>query len=600
MKRILPLLLILLLLPAAAFAYEASVPVDSAMMDLTEVYGYLPEELKDFTFTVTETDTQWQVDFYPNAHPNWVYTTVVSKKTGRFISGSGSTPFHVEGYSAYPGEGGIRHTLYTAQEKNWFADLSAVNRAAFLGWLRKWNMPVNDALQQGLTDGNITTAQVINEYFQSCYGDPESWPQALLEWRDEVLASYGFTVADAPPIAINVVPQPEARYEPGIRRRDAETRNIRRQITVTEFAGEVPDELQQVLSHPMLAGWTCICGAYIDANPSDTPDEYETGLLALQQDGERMLVCLRRPTRAETWTVTPVGQNNALLSNGDVYITYAAKEGLYEITYPLSDTEAQRFRVRVIRYADTGVLCALEDYRSGNTVTGESIIIAAAESRDVAAHDGKWYHVTATDTNGRTTEEQISALVPPYLDFIDADAFPKTAEACRADAGYTLPQNYGVACGVHLRAKKTSHSKDLGLYHFGTLLEVLGKEPGNPFPWYHVRIGSVEGYMASLYVDYPGSDCSMKPLQKYPPLAVAKAVKEIQLKKGTGLFDGTVTTLPAGTQMHVLAEIGGWLHVMVPQEGDPGWLMDINGTDGYVKAKDVVTAATSQQLVWMQ
>ena len=58
----------------------------------------------------------------------------------------------------------------------------------------------------------------------------------------------------------------------------------------------------------------------------------------------------------------------------------------------------------------------------------------------------------------------------------------------------------------------------------------------------------------------------MKPLQKYTPLPVAKAKKSIQLKKGTGLFDGAVTTLPEGTKMHVLAESGNWLHVMVPQK----------------------------------
>ena len=597
MKRIFLCLLLLLMLPAAAFAQDFSAPVQSATYDLTEVYGYLVEETKDFSFSVTESDTQWEVTFYPNAHPDWVYTSVIAKRDNLHIGGS--TPFHVEGYIAYPGEGSIRAGLHAARENHWFTDLSPVNRAAFLGWMEQWGIPVNDALRQGLTNGSATPPQLISEYFRSCYGDPANWPQALLEWRDEVLAFYSFTMADVQSAGIQTVPVPETKYVPGIRQYQSQSPSGRRQITVTEFAGEVPGDLSQALSHPKLAGYTCICGAYIQSEPTDNPNEYETGLLALQKGDERLLVCLRRAAGTSDWAVTPVG-GKALLPTGDVYITYAETDGLYEITYPLPDTETQQFRVRMMHYANIGPLCALEEYRRTDTATGERITIAAADSREVAADDGEWYHVTTTNADGKTITEQIHALAAPYLDYIDADAFPKTAEACRAATGYTLPDGYAVACNVHLRAKTSSHSADLGIYHYGTLMEVLGTEPGNPFQWYHVRIGSAEGYMAAIYVDYPGSECVMKPLQKFPPLPVAKTVKEIQLKQGTSLFAAAVTSLPAGAKMHVLAENGGWLHVMVPRNGNPGWLMDIHGTDGYVKAKDLVTAATSQQLDWME
>jgi hypothetical protein len=49
----------------------------------------------------------------------------------------------------------------------------------------------------------------------------------------------------------------------------------------------------------------------------------------------------------------------------------------------------------------------------------------------------------------------------------------------------------------------------------------------------------------------------------------------------------------------VIAVLGDWLHVVIPQ-GEPGWMMDVNGTDGYVKASDVMEAATSVQLDWME
>ncbi len=591
------LVLTVFLLPACAAAKDFSEAERHAMADLTEVYSYTQAEADAFIFEVTETDTQWQVTFYPPGHPTWVYTSANDKQTGQFISSS--TPFHVDGFSAYPGEGSIRDGLRTARANGWFTGMSAERRAMFLDWMEQWGVQPNDALYSGLMNGSLTTAQAVNEYFKSCYGEPETWPQPLLEWRDEELASYGFTAEDATtPAAAQPTPQPTAPGTQGITRYETQTRTGKQPLTVTEFVGETPDELAQALSHPMLKGYVCLCGAYQQGEITNDNAMYDTGLLALEKDGARLLVTLRRTAETETWTVMPVGEK-ALFSDGLLYITYNAKENLYTLACSRSDTETESFRVRVQYNPVSGILCRLQDYQHVNTATGESTTIEAGDNRVIAA-DGEWYSVTTTAADGVTTTEQIPALIPPYLDYTDADAFPKSAEACRADTGYALPDGYAVSCGVHLRAKTSSHSSDLGTYSYGTLLEVLDTRPGDPYPWYHVRIGSVEGYMASVYVDYPGSPCAMKPLEKYPPLTVAKARKNISLKKGTGLFAGTVTKLPAGTKMHVLAERDGWLHVMVPQNGEPGWMMDLNGADGYVKAADVITAATAQQLDWLE
>ena len=601
MKRFLPFLLALAVLPFAAFAADAPEPISSAMANLTEVFGYTLEEAEAFAFDVTENDTQWAVAYYDPGHPTWVYTLVVDKKTGRGVSGD--TPFKGPKYVQYPGENAVRGGLRAARENGWFTDLSAENRAAFLQWMEQWGVRADDTLKQGLTNGGITGAQAVHAYFTSCYGDPSGWPEALREWHNEELASYGFSTEDAESSANSEAAETPPVFTNGISRYEATGKYESYPVSVTEFAGEVPAELARALSHPMLAGWTCICGAYytFPAEANDSKDQYfysDTGLLALEKDGARTLVSLWRLPGAETWTVRPVGKN-ALLPGRTLYITYDIDHGVYALTYPLSDAETETFRVRAMVFPDFSLLFRLEDYRHVNAAAGESVIIAAADSRQNEADDGYWYHITTTAA-GSSTEEQITVLVPPYLDYIDADAFPKTAEACRADAGYTLPDDCGVVCGVHMREKKSSRSADLGLYYTGALVTVLGEEAGDPYPWYHVRIGSLAGYMSGVYVDYPGSECSMKPLQKRVPLPVAKAKRDVGLKKGTGLFDGTVTTLPAGTKMHVLAERGGWLHVMVPQNGEPGWLMDVNGTDGYVKAGDVVTAATSQQLDWLE
>lgn len=584
MKRFLPLLLALALLPLPALAEDASAPVRSAMADLTEVFGYTQEEAEAFTFNVTETDTTWEIEYYDPDHPTWVYTSSTNKETGQYISAT--TPFKGPDYVRYPGESAVRDGLRTARENGWFTDLSEENRTAFLAWMEQWGVHANDTLNNGLARGTLTGAQALQAFFASCYGDTGTWTDALTEWYQTELASYGWTAEDASAVTA-------ATPVTGINRYESKTRMSNWPVTVTEFADEVPDELSQVLALPVLAGYTCLCGAYTAKQGSETYVPTDTGLLVLEKDGTRFLVAILRVSGTDDWSVQPVGEK-ALLSGRSLYITYNAMQSEYTLTYPVSDTENESFSVTPLYYDDNeySLLLRLESYRRTNTATGESVLIAATD-------DNEWYHVTTTDAAGTTAEEQITRLVPPFLEFTDADAFPKTAEECRADTAYTLPDTYGVSCTVHLRQKTSSRSADLGTYNYGTLLEVLGTEAGDPYPWYHVRIGSVDGYMSSLYVDYEGSACSMRPLEHYPALTVAKTTKSVNLKNGTGWFDGTVATLPAGTKMHVLAEIDGWYHVMIPQSGDPGWLMDVNGTDGYLKQSDVVTAATSLQLDWL-
>ena len=108
-------------------------------------------------------------------------------------------------------------------------------------------------------------------------------------------------------------------------------------------------------------------------------------------------------------------------------------------------------------------------------------------------------------------------------------------------------------------------------------MEVLEELPGDPDPWYRVRIGSIEGYMSSRYVDFPGSPCTMSPLQNsvaLPPMAAVTV--DTALKAGTGWFDKTLADLPAGTRLRVLAEQGDWLHVTVA-DGPMGWLALTDG-----------------------
>ena len=78
---------------------------------------------------------------------------------------------------------------------------------------------------------------------------------------------------------------------------------------------------------------------------------------------------------------------------------------------------------------------------------------------------------------------------------------------------------------------------------------------------------------------------------------VAESKKEFTLKRGTGWFDGSVGTWPAGTQMHVIFESGDWLYVDIPS-GEMNWVMDPEGTFGFVHRNDVTEMPASSLIRW--
>lgn len=559
---------------------------------LTEVYGYTVEDAEAFDFRFSEANEQQILSFAPKAHPNWAYTARVDREDGSLSEAT--CPF-TTGYESYPGQNAVQGVLYEAREKGWFENWDQNAMAELKDALHRFEIQGRGAssLYGGLNKGGLSAAGAIQGFFEACYGEPLGWTGATKEWRDDVLSSYGLTLEAAL----------EAERSAG-GNLSYVTTNTREgaAATVTQFEGEVPQALTNAFAHPKLAGWTPLCGAYATfENREDIPQRHrppERGLAAFGRGEDRLLVMLHRQGGSEEWQVVPVGER-ALLPGRELSITYSPEENLFTLSYPVSATERESFRV-AIQYGngENQLLCQLVEYRHVDDAKGKGVVIDNhSEKFNLSEH---WYHLTQYAAEHPAVEEMADKTVPGYLDYIDVNAFPRTAEACKAADSYALPENCGVVMGVHLRKETSSRSADLGLYEPGTIVNVLETVPGNPHPWAHVRIGSAEGYMSTVYVDYLGSECAMEPLAQAYPLSVAAARQSVALKAGTGWFDSTVKELPAGTKMHVLATLGDWLHVMIPSQGEPGWLMDVNGTDGYVKAGDVKIAATSLQLDWLQ
>lgn len=540
---------------------------------LTEVYGYTAEDADAFTFEIQESDDGVTVTYFN--HPGWEYRVTRSADG----SLSATSPFvTVPLYDAYPGESSVRQGLYAARENGWFTrwDDESV-RSGMAAWLKQWGITPTPALADGMANGSLTAAQALSEYFLSCYGPESAWPQALTEWRDEELDSYGF------------VSEPVSQPSEGVRTYPLED------VQVTEFSGETPPELASALSNPNLSGWTPGSGAYVVRQGHES-----TGLTVFERGEERMLCSLWHG--ADGWFFLPVG-DKVLLPGREVTVRYGGG-GAFELCYPISDAESESFSVTPIARAasenHTLRYCRLNGYVYENADTGAFFQIdSKTGDAGVSCH---WYRMTSRASAGQAaTVSYTPVLLPLFLDFWDISAFPRTEAAFYEAEGDVLPDGLGVVTGVRLRRETSTRSDILGDYFSGVTVEVLEELPGDPYPWYHVRIGRTEGYMSGIYVAYPGSVCSMEPLQNessLPPMATATV--DTALKAGTGWFDKTLADLPAGTRLRVLAEQGDWLHVTVA-DGPMGWLALTDGLeDGYVKAADVRMAATEAQLDWME
>ena len=559
MKKTIFLLVLLLLAASTALAeYD---PIQGAKNDLTEVFGYTVEEAENFEFEDNGIDT---VRFWPKDHPDWVYTLFYDS----YGSTGGDTPFYKEKYLPYPGESAVNEMLRRAREGNWWADWNDDARAAYKQTNIDLGLSYNENMLDAIQNPYDTGADALQAFLTRCYGPEYQWTPALVSLRDEILEQNSLTLTE------------EKKPEAGIKAWQVQEMTGAT-VTRTNFYQEVPEQLKEAFSQPRLAGWTCLCGALWqnDGQFKDHPrTPYGLGLAAFEKDGKRLLVILDNDR--DQWTVIPVG-DNALYTGCDLAI-HNTYDG-FSIDYTLSDTETARFQV-IITNKDGGgrAYCQIMQYE--RVEKGGDALRIKQELWD--PWTAKLYRGGKLITTCIKPQQVI-----PYLGAMDIREFPATMAAFEADQPELIPAGYGMTVGVHLRAKTSSRSKDLGTFLPGALIPILEELPGDPNPWYRTEVGSLKGYVSSNYVR-TGNDYFLQ------PQAVAETKKNVSLKKGTGLLDGTVTDLPEGAKMHLVLESGDWYYVCVPQ-GEMGCFMDPEGTYGWLKKEDVITAGMVCQLDWV-
>ena len=561
MKRMLLLAAVLAMITGIALAeYD---PIQGAKNNLTEVFNYTVEEAENFEFEDNGIDT---VRFWPKEHPDWVYTLFYDS----YGSTGGDTPFYKEKYTLYPGEGVVNEVLRRAREENWWVEWNDGARAAYQQLIIDQDLSYNESMLDAIQNPNATGADALQAFLTRCYGPEYQWTPALVSLRDEILQQNGLTMP--------VEKQPEA----GIKAWQLQERNGAT-ITRTSFYRETPEQLKAAFSHPRLAGWQCLCGALWqnDGQFRDHPHTpYGLGLAAFEKDGERLLVILDNDK--DQWTVIPVGEN-ALYRDADLMIRNA--DYGFSIEYTLSDSETACFQVRVTNKKDGGrAYCQIMQYDRVQK-DGEALRI-----QQNSYGDGWTASLYANGERSATASKRLE--LSSFMGVMDIREFPTTMAEFEQDRPSLLPAGCGRTEGVHLRAKTSSRSKDLGTFVPGALIPILEELPGDPNPWYRTDVGGLKGYVSSNYVKKDSNSIL------YPQI-VAQTKKAVSLKRGTGLLDGTVTELSAGTKMHLVLEDGGWYYVCVPRE-EIGCLMDVQGTYGWLKKDDVITAGMACQLDWME
>ena len=569
MKRFICLVAALLLaLPAALAAPEDLIA--SAKSHLTEVYGYTMADAEQFEFSFDGKDT---LRFWHKDHPEWVYTA--NNRPRDPDTPSATTPFYKGQFIGYPGENDIRWVLNATRDNGWFKNWDKTAMGEFREALREAaNIRVSIPLAAGLEAGDITAAQAVEGFFRSCLGEPYQWTEAARQWRDWGLKEKG-VVPESPYLPPDGLPVTVDSRHSG-------------NFIITHFKENIPEALTAAFSHPKLSGWACLGGVTQEHQYQVKPTA-ASGIAGFEKAGERLLVMLFKDKNAP-WYVVPVGEN-ALYQNREISYTLASSFYSMRIEYPLADGELEVFTVMPSRLEQGIYACEISSYTHINHVPGHTL---------QANNTISGWQLVETLPDGLQAHSALeNAAVFGFLDAIsDISAFPRTPEAWfNAQEGRLIPEGTAMLSGVNLRQKTSSRSASLGEFNPGTLAKVLGFEKGDPYPWLHAQIGTNTGYASTSYVNPPESDFG-NATSATRPLPVAQAKEDMALKSGTGLFDGTIRNLPAGTRMHVLCEEKGWLYVSVPR-GEAGWLMDVEGTYGYVKPGEVTLAGTAIQLDWM-
>lgn len=381
-------------------------------------------------------------------------------------------------------------------------------------------------------------------------------------------------------------------------RRDAQ------QWRITTFEGEMPSDIGKALAEGGFEDYSCYSGAMVEEladtqrkNSGEQAEKLEIwALVALEKGDERILVGMTYAERK--WGHTNLGEK-ALLPGRDFTIG-ATDSGFiaayylplrFTIAYTMEDGGIETYGLYAIT-DKIGEAPLWNVWHHEWYVTDYTRLSADGEAYSVLNAEGA-FQVVDAERDMHDDGNHYSAYLPFLVKHMDSIAdFPTSDEEAKRVAEESWAKveslNFGLTSGgVNFRKEATVASDSLGKMRNGVPMLVLGEREGVDAPWYHVRLGLLEGYISGIYLSLPQT-LEFERSMSHHLVTVAKAAGPITLRDEPREGATGGTELPEGTLMHVLMDAPcDWLYVMVPS-GDIGWEVDMNGTGGYVRVTDVV------------
>lgn len=346
------------------------------------------------------------------------------------------------------------------------------------------------------------------------------------------------------------------------------------------FASVPTPEAQAAFSSRLLPDDQIICGAQFAVCPREEPRQVlsRSILMAVRREGSLLLFAAKQ--KQGEWT-------SAIESD-----CFLPADGVFRLEPVASlDDEGNVHAVSlsVVRGAETFRLTVLDDAGIQLSSYSRQLDDGSTFLIDPHAADAAGSVACSLLTDGLSADIQsFVCAFPIRVAAWTMDGFPSSPEALHAYAQAhqpLLPENTGYISDVNLRAQPTGQSASLGQYT--ARVQILGSVPGEKYPWYEVQLGDTTGWVSGryLFTDLSARLCELS----CTLLPVARADTELTLLASA---DGqVVTSIPAGTLLHVLAERDGWLHVILPQNAIT-WSTDWDGVYGFVPANSV-TLGTS-------
>ena len=135
-----------------------------------------------------------------------------------------------------------------------------------------------------------------------------------------------------------------------------------------------------------------------------------------------------------------------------------------------------------------------------------------------------------------------------------------------SDSTLYVRTNTGI--GLNLREGPSTNARLITSFPVGTAVTVISRGSG----WYKVRVGCLEGYMASAYLSPTKTSAPANP----QPAAVQAVLKNINggcyvnFRKAPGMKTKIIKAYPVGTKVNVLEKGVNWCKVEI--EGKTGYV----------------------------